>query len=59
MRAIGVNTWVWTSPLTDANLPGLLRHVAELGFDAVELPLEKPGDLDPERDREALVRDPA
>ena len=26
MRAIGINTWVWTSPLTDANLPGLLRH---------------------------------
>ncbi len=47
MRAIGVNTWVWTSPLTDANAPDLLRHVAELGFDAVELPLENPGDLDP------------
>jgi len=47
MRALGVNTWVWTSPLTDANLPDLLRHVADLGFDAVELPLENPGDLDP------------
>ncbi|WP_408898289.1 sugar phosphate isomerase/epimerase family protein [Nocardioides sp. R1-1] len=46
MRALGVNTWVWTSPLTDARLPELLRHVAELGFDAVELPLESPGDLD-------------
>lgn len=41
---IGVNTWVWTSPLTDAGLPGLLDHVAALGFDAVELPLESPGD---------------
>ena len=47
MRAIGINTWVWTSPLTDANLPDLLRHVAELGFDAVELPLEEPGHLEP------------
>lgn len=47
MRAIGVNTWVWTSPLTDANAPDLLRHVAGLGFDAVELPLENAGDLDP------------
>lgn len=46
-RPIGVNTWVWTSPLTDASAPDLLRHVAAAGFDAVELPLESPGDLDP------------
>ena len=45
MRPLGVNTWVWTSPLTDANAPELLRHVADLGFDAVELPLESVGDL--------------
>jgi D-psicose/D-tagatose/L-ribulose 3-epimerase len=44
---IGVNTWVWTSPLTDANLPALLRHVAALGFDAIELPLENAGDISP------------
>lgn len=48
MRAIGVNTWVWTSPLTDEVLPGLLRHIADLGFDAVELPLEQVGDLSAE-----------
>ena len=45
MRALGVNTWVWTSPLTDADAPALLEHVAALGFDAVELPLEQPDDL--------------
>ena len=45
MRAIGINTWVWTSPLTDATAPQLLRKVADLGFDAVELPLENAGDL--------------
>lgn len=45
MRAIGVNTWVWTSPLTDRDLPALLGRIAEMGFDAVELPLENPGDL--------------
>ena len=56
MRAIGINTWVWTSPLTDAKLPDLLRHVAALGFDAVELPLEEPGQLDPERTAK-VVRD--
>ncbi|MCK0112585.1 sugar phosphate isomerase/epimerase [Ornithinimicrobium sp. F0845] len=45
MRAIGVNTWVWTSPLTDRELPALLERIAGMGFDAVELPLENPGDL--------------
>lgn len=54
MRAIGVNTWVWTSPLTDANLPDMLRRIRALGFDAVELPLETAGDLDPTRTADAL-----
>ena len=45
MRPIGVNTWVWTSPLTDATAPALLQHVAALGFEVVELPLEQAGDL--------------
>jgi D-psicose/D-tagatose/L-ribulose 3-epimerase len=48
VRPLGVNTWVWTSPLTDETAPGLLRHVAGLGFDAVELPLEQAGDLSSE-----------
>jgi D-psicose/D-tagatose/L-ribulose 3-epimerase len=47
---------VWTSPLTDASLPALLDRVAGLGFDAVELPLEQAGDLDPGRTARA-VRD--
>lgn len=46
MREIGVNTWVWTSPLTDAGVADLLRRIADMGFDAVELPLENAGDLD-------------
>ena len=45
MREIGVNTWVWTSPLTDAEVPDLLRRIDGMGFDAVELPLENSGDL--------------
>jgi D-psicose/D-tagatose/L-ribulose 3-epimerase len=45
MREIGVNTWVWTSPLTDASMGDLLRRIAGMGFDAVELPLENVGDL--------------
>ena len=51
---IGVNTWVWTSPLRDVQAPGLLEHVAALGFDAVELPLEQPGDLTVAATRAAL-----
>jgi D-psicose/D-tagatose/L-ribulose 3-epimerase len=47
MREIGVNTWVWTSPLTDAGVADLLHRIAGMGFDAVELPLENAGDLDP------------
>ena len=45
MREIGVNTWVWTSPLTDAAVAEVLRRVADMGFDAVEIPLENAGDL--------------
>lgn len=55
MRPIGINTWVWTSPLTDATLPDLLHTIAGLGFDGVELPLENTGDLDPDRTAEALA----
>jgi D-psicose/D-tagatose/L-ribulose 3-epimerase len=45
VRPLGVNTWVWTSPLTDRQLPELLGKVAGMGFEAVELPLESAGDL--------------
>ncbi|MGX5358319.1 sugar phosphate isomerase/epimerase family protein [Kocuria sp. KH4] len=54
-RPIGVNTWVWESPLTDANLPPLLARIAELGFEAVELPLEQEGDFSAATVREALA----
>ncbi|KLU09268.1 sugar phosphate isomerase/epimerase [Kocuria sp. SM24M-10] len=54
-RPIGVNTWVWESPLTDANLPPLLAKIADLGFEAVELPLEHEGDFTAGTVREALA----
>ncbi|MFE7631647.1 sugar phosphate isomerase/epimerase family protein [Kocuria sp. NPDC057446] len=53
-RLIGVNTWVWESPLTDATLPPLLAKIAAMGFDVVELPLENAGDLTAEAVRDAL-----
>lgn len=47
MPLIGVNTWVWASPLTDAELATLARKIREWGFDLIELPVEQPGDWDP------------
>lgn len=43
---IGVNTWVWTSPLTNEALQQLVPHVAKAGFDWIELPLENPDGFD-------------
>lgn len=54
-RLIGVNTWVWTSPLTDENLPTLAAKIAAMGFEAIELPLEDPGHWDPDRTRSVLA----
>ena len=42
----GVNTWVWTSPLTTEELERLAPHVAGMGFDWIEIPLEGLDDLD-------------
>ncbi|WP_298179539.1 sugar phosphate isomerase/epimerase family protein [Saccharomonospora sp.] len=47
MHPIGVNTWVWTSPLDDAELRRLVPAIAARGFDLVELPVENVGDWDP------------
>lgn len=55
-RTIAVNTWVWTSPLTDATLEPLARLAAEMGYQALELPLENVGDWDPARTRDVLDR---
>lgn len=46
MRKFGVNTWVWVSPLTTEKLEELGPHIAQLGFDWIELPLESLDDLD-------------
>ncbi|MCC3762891.1 sugar phosphate isomerase/epimerase [Glycomyces sp. TRM65418] len=53
-RKVGVNTWVWASPLDDEALARLAVRVREWGFDAIELPVEAPGDWDPERAAELL-----
>ncbi len=52
---IAVNTFVWHSPLTGKLLEERLPLIARWGFDAVELPLENPGDWDPARAAEMLI----
>ena len=46
-RPLGVNTWVWTSPLTRAGLARLAPRLRDWGFDLVELPVENLDDFDP------------
>ena len=55
MYAIGVNPWVWASPVDDDALAELIPRIASFGFDAVELPIEQPGDWDPVRTRDLLA----
>ncbi len=50
----GVNTWVWTSPLTTAELERLAPHIRGLGFDWLEVPLESLDDLDYRRGAQIL-----
>lgn len=47
MHTIGVNTWVWASPLDDKTLAELAPKVAAAGFDCIELPVENLGDWQP------------
>ncbi len=46
MMQFGVNTWVWVSPLGDADIARLVPHVAGMGFDAIEFPIEIPDGYD-------------
>ncbi len=51
---IGVNTWVWTSPLTNAELESLAPKVKQMGFDWIEVPLEGLEDMDHKRGGEVI-----
>ena len=46
---LGISTWVWTSPATTDVLETLIPHIADLGYDVVELPVEEPGQFDVRR----------
>ncbi|MGE0127941.1 MAG: sugar phosphate isomerase/epimerase family protein [Blastocatellales bacterium] len=51
----GVNTWVWTSPLTTASARELILKVKAMGFDLFEIPLEAPSLLDAATVRQMLA----
>lgn len=42
----GVNTWVWTAPLTVPELKKLAPKIAGMGFDHIEIPVDDPATLD-------------
>ena len=46
---LGASTWLWTSPLTTEMAEQLFPKIAQMGFQAVELPLENIDLLDPDR----------
>ena len=50
----GINTWVWTSPLTTEALEELAPIIAGMGFDILEVPLESLDDLDHKRGAQIL-----
>ena len=55
MNPMGVNSWVWVSPPTDAAIAELAPRVKAMGFDLLELGVENPGDWDPARVAEILA----
>lgn len=46
---IGASTWLWVSPLTTDAAEALIPRIADMGFGAVELPIEDPDLLDAKR----------
>ncbi|MFJ8869919.1 sugar phosphate isomerase/epimerase family protein [Streptomyces sp. NPDC102473] len=55
MFVLGVNTWIWTSPLDLPRLRQLAPRLVKSGAQAVELPLEEPDDWDPAQARGILA----
>ena len=49
---LGINTFVWHSPINTHQLSDIARRIAAWGYDAIEIPLENEGDWEPEAARE-------
>ncbi|MEI7990701.1 MAG: sugar phosphate isomerase/epimerase [Chloroflexota bacterium] len=50
----GVNTWIWTAPLTVEELEKLAPKIAGMGFDHLEIPVDDPETLDFKKCREII-----
>src|SRR5258708_9716780 len=46
MAQIGVNAWVWSSPVNTGEFGRLAPNVARMGFDLIEVGIESTSDLD-------------
>ncbi|QCR22282.1 sugar phosphate isomerase/epimerase [Pontibacter sp. SGAir0037] len=51
----GVSTWLWTSPFNTETL-SLFPKIREMGYEAVEIPVEDPALVDTAKVKEALLR---
>ena len=58
MNPIGVNSWVWVWPPTDAAIAEIAPRVKAMGSDLLEMGVENPGEWDPARVA-AIWRPPA
>jgi D-psicose/D-tagatose/L-ribulose 3-epimerase len=56
MNPLGITTWIWTSPLSLDRFAEIAPHVARMGFDLLEVPIESPTDLDYAR-AAAIIKD--
>ena len=56
MAQIGVNAWVWTSPVNTAEFGRLAPMVKKMGFDLIEFGIEGTIDLDYARPRRSPRR---
>ena len=43
---LGVNTWVWTTPLNTDELGRLVVKISDMGFDHIEVPVELSNEVD-------------
>lgn len=50
----GVSTWLWTSPFSTETV-SLFPKIKEMGYDAVEIPVEDPALVDVKKVKEALA----
>ena len=56
MNPIGITSWIWKSPLTTDRFPEIAQHVARLGFDLPEVPIEGTSDLDYRKAAEVIAK---